>query len=576
MGKSIVAYNDIVFPGIGTRVTASEQYIYDESERTVKATRFKIRVQSIVVSEMAPSGGWVESQEIPQFNAGIAMQRIRQLLSKPGGSLIIDHEGFGERIEINTQGSDVRDVSWGPKPRTLVWEPVGNTATVEIVWECEFEIPVCDGTVRPRFQGVSQFNYSVSFMIDNKGYSTRYITGVIEIAMTRINRRNRLLVDSVDNYRDRIIFAKPPDYERTLEWVVSTDKRTANFTIVDKQIQSPNAYPPGVVAITASHRVGITRSNMHAIENVLTASIELAPTEHKSRAWMIFREILRQRQANSTQAAIMLKRLELVEDIFGNKVEFQAVYEFIEIPTVAAILTHSGLCKPVKLSVSADGWREWSDSMNSPLAGNGTDRGVSNLTHEWTNESIVDLCETPTSGVSVYPSPRALEAIQPGPLCNPLPSPEQSWSIFSAKFEYREKGRTTVSVQLAPNDLRPLDYTTSSTTTSMPQVSSGEKAKRYIEDKAGSQVLIFSGYAERVGYPIPKPGILEIAGRKYRPIGHGAFDTRFMGIFFCQPKYAAAWKQQYQLVEPLADFDPKDTNQGLQNGDSAFSPGGGG
>lgn len=560
MGKSNVTYNGVLFPPLGTKISVSEQYIYDDSERTVKATQFRVRVQTIIV---ATGDAFPADLTSSEYNAGPEMHRIRQLISKPGGSLIIDHDGFASKIEINTPGSPVRDISWGPKPRTLVWEPVGNTASVEVVWECEFEIPICDGGYPPQFHGVAQFNYGVSFSIDNKGYTTRTIAGVIEIAMTRLNQRNRNLVDTVDAYRDRIIFGKPPNFERNVEWMVSSDKRTANFSIVDREIQSPNAYPAGVVAISASHRVGVRRSEMTQISNVLSASIELAPTEHKSRAWMIFRAMLENRKSATTET-VFLERLEVLEDIYENRVSFEAVYWFTEAASINAMLSQTGIFTPMKLSNGQDAWAEWSESMMIPLIGAGEDRGVAHLEHEWYAESIVDLCEYPRVGGAKYPSPAPVEAIPLGPFCNQRPRPEASWGYWDAKFEYREKPRTTVSVQLQPNDLRYLDFSPSATTTSMPQVSSGEKAKRYVEDKAGSQILIYTGYAERVGYPIPRPGNITVEGKRYKPVGAGVFETKFQGVFFCQPKYAAAWKQQYILAEPMGDFDPVDTLQEVQ------------
>lgn len=92
-----------------------------------------------------------------------------------------------------------------------------------------------------------------------------------------------------------------------------------------------------------------------------------------------------------------------------------------------------------------------------------------------------------------------------------------------------------------------------------------EQIKRFIEDKAGFQSIIVRGYAERIGYPVPKPGgRIFIGGQAYTPVGKGAFGMKFDGDYFGVPKYSASWAQEYRLLTFPNDNDPKEGQEGVE------------
>jgi hypothetical protein len=559
MGMSRVTYNDYVFPD-RSNFHIVESFVYDPSDRTVIATRFSLRLQTIIVNEAAT--GPLDSFS---FAAKDYVHYARQRISKAGARLIIEHDGFGPTLDIN--GGGVKDVAWGPKPRVIDWNPVGHTNSVEVTWEVEWQIPICDGSSPPNFTGLSSFSYGVSFDIDERGYTTRTISGNIQIALSRQNG-GRNLVDSVDNYRNKVNFAKPTNFQRRTSWQVSEDKRTANFTIVDSEIASPNAWPAGVVSINATHRASWQRTSVRRVMNTISATIEMSPDEHKARSWMIFRGLVEKRIVYAKAGepkAIFIEAIDVIEDIFENRVSFQLTYRVIgsgEEVGATAILTQ-GLFQPV--SDEIDSWQAWDDSVKAlqPFRGLNTDRGNAGLRHEWQNERLVDLCNQSPPETSNYPKPltppRALTPV----LCNERPAPNRSWLSFEATLTYYENGIDHTAVEIKANDLEHKEYNANSPDAGYATVSQ-EKAERFTEDQAGVQEFVWTGKAERVGYPIRKPGQLRIGNKTYRPIGKGIFSQAYLGLYFCQPKYAAAWKQRYRLVEPVTTVETKDVNGGVE------------
>lgn len=557
---SQVTYNDYVFPD-RSNFQITESLVYDASDRTVIGTRFVLRLQTIIVNEEATTLG--------DNPAAAYVHYARQRISKAGQRLIIEHEGFGPTLDINApaQGA-VKDIAWGPKPRVIEWNPVGHTNSVEITWEVEWMIPICDGTQPPSFTGLSSFSYGITFDIDQRGYTTRVISGSMEIAMTRYGG-GRNLVDSIDNYRNRVNFQKPANFERRISWQVSDDKRSANFTIIDSEIASPNAWPAGVVSISASHRAGWQRSSVARIVNTISATIELSPDEHKSRAWMIFRGMVNKRIGYATPIAqaVFIEGLDVIEDIFSNTVSFQLSYRIMGsaegMGGIAIFFQATGLFQPI--SDAIDDWAAWDNSVKhlQPFRGLNSDRGVAELRHDWQSERLIDLCMQNTLASTPYQEPPTQPAYQPPVLCNPRPAPMRSWLSFEATLTYYEEGSDHTAVEIKANDIRQRDYNPNEPDAGW-GVSDGS-VRRFTVNNAGTQEFVWTGKAERVGYPIRKPGRIRIGNQFYSPVGKGVFSQAFMGMHFCQPKYAAAWKQRYRLDNPITELaNPADINGGVE------------
>lgn len=545
MGLSRVSYNGYTFPD-RSNFSVREEYVYDDSRRTVAYTRFLIRVESIVVADYVPSNG---NYDAPELYAGSQMQVLRQRLSKVGCELKIEHDGFGPRPHI-TVGADgtnpIRDVNFGPKPRMLAWNPVGHTTCAEVVWECEFCIPVSDGASgAPNFEGLSSYNYAISYDIDHRGYTTRRIHGTIEIAMARDGRR---IPDSIDQYRDLVTVAKPSNFQRSVHWNVSMDKRRADFVIVDSEIASNNVWPNGVVDIRAHHRATWDQTHGNRLGNAIFASIELSATESRFRAWEIFRAIVKSRIDYAGDVNTFLEALVVSEELFENRITFEIHYRTV-LPNVGSFFTVSGMLQPIENFYNGEArtWGAWSQSVRhlQPFQDNGTDRGLAQLEHRFDEERIIDLGDPSLAPVSAEPATRGNPLPTPvGVFCNPLPEPEDSWLRFKSILKIISGNKTATSISLGPDDLQYNDLDLFNTEATLDRQRESE-LKTIIESYADVTAIEWEGAAERYGYRIPMPGILRLDGQTLRPSGRSNFEQEYLGTYFCQPLYRAYWKRRY-------------------------------
>ena len=369
MSDDLVSYNGYDFNSYSD-ISISAVAQDDDSGRTTLYHRWKLRVETTIYAGDDETGG----------QAGIHFRRIRDRLSKKGQALTIYHRGFDNGLfQVNVNDTGARDVTFGPHPRVITWEPDGHENAVKVVWECEFCISACN-----RWQGIMSVNYGISTRIDHAGYTTRTVHGYLEIAMTR--KADKSLPDTADAYREDIILGRIPNFQREHTWNLSTDKRRADFTIVDTQIRSPNAYPPGVVSIQGNHSIGWSRRQAAILPQTIRAQIELAQGQPRSRAWEIFKAILARRLTFIGTATVFLENLYVDESLFGDSFSFSINYRTFVKPNKSILNALAGL----GTSLNLGSWEAWKVSIESLQS----HRGQANLKHKPEDDQIIDLCST--------------------------------------------------------------------------------------------------------------------------------------------------------------------------------------
>lgn len=522
-------YNGYAFNDL-TNIFINADMVYDDSERTVKYHRYKLRAVTTIYSEAGDT------------YCGEHFRRLRQRLSKAGQSLSLNHAAFGPPLLINVS-EVVRDVEFGPKPRVLSWNPVGDTNAVEVVWECEFCLPTCDGDGNVRYSGIAGFNYGITYSIDTFGYTTRVVAGYLEIAMTRINGTE--IPDTADAYRENIFVPHLVNFEREHNYSLSADKRKLEFSIIDREIRSPNAYPAGVVKIRASHRVGWTRRSLATLPNTISATIELDKHQPRSRAWEIFRAIVTDRTQYATGSKkIFFEGIEVDEDIYGNSISFSVAYR-IYINDERGALLH--LFSSTGLFERPPGdWAEWSASRLTAQS----IRGNAELRHNKAEDIIFDLCTTLVAPQENYP----YNAFPQPPssylrLCNPRPAPNESWLRFDASITSIEEVPTVEQITIGKDDLKGKDFDPTDPTAFNGITDEEEDIIRFIESAPAGLKFQWIGYAERVGWDIPKPDRLTFGGVTLTRIGTGLFRKKLIAVHMCQPLYGASWNMTYVVDE---------------------------
>lgn len=538
---TILEYNGYQFNQY-SNISINAQMQDDDSGRTTLYHRHHVRVETTIYAEGNDQPG----------QAGQHFRRIRDRLTKKGQGLVIHHEGFeANGFEVNTRtNAGPRDVTFGPHPKVVTWDPVGHENAVEVVWECEFCLSTCN-----RWTGIMALNYGISTRIDSAGYTTRTVSGYLEIAMTRVGRQ---IPDTADAYREAVIIDRLPNFQREHTWNLSLDKRRADFTIVDTEIRSPNAFPYGVINIQGSHNVNWARRQPSTLPQTIQVMIELASDQPRSRAWEIFKAIVEARLIFVQSETIMLDNLNVEESLFSNSFAFSINYRFLTEPikplltAFAGLFSATGIGSPVRVG----NWNSWGASVGNLQS----HRGRASLRHLAANDQIIDLCSSSfLNGITGTPSlPTYTPPSRNNPLSNVKPkSPRKSYIRFESWVETVEETPTVCQVAVGEDDLSRKDFSPDSARLEFGTAQSQESVTRFIETQAGRIEIIWSGYAERMGYPIPRPDRLVLYGEngeKYvlTRVGRAKFKTECKPDVLGQPVYYAAWKQRYVLNRRLS------------------------
>lgn len=519
-----------------SKMTVSERMQYDSADRTVKYNVLMLRVETIVA--FTTSGG-------SQGSLANQMTALRAKLSKAGEFLRFEHPGFGNPIIING-GSDRNDVAFGPKPRLIEWNPIGNEWAAEVVWEVEFSLPACPNG---RHSDLASLNYTVDYTIDNEGFTTRTTSGTMEIAMTR---RDRSIPDTADYYREILSIYKPTNFERTHNFSLSEDKRTLSFSIVDNEIKSGNPYPPGITFIDATHDVDWNYRQRGKLSNTINATIVVARDKPALYAWEIFRLIVMKRQefAYLNGDTMFIESLRVVESLFSHRHTFALSYRINA--TLPKFFTSTGVFQGVPVEWNWDSWSESVKEIQHP-------RSIARLKHEPSDDVIIDLC-----GPSNIPNGRPNYPGYQNPVAyamvfqNRKPPPDKSWLTFNASLTYYEDTPNALQIKMGPSDLQYQEFDPASPAGET--INSDGSIDRFVETSAPGMTYVWAGQAERVGYEIKCPNLINIGGVFLRRSGRGVFQQKYVGDFFGQPKYIAAWSFPFKVVRiPIVrkdDIDP--------------------
>jgi hypothetical protein len=418
------SYNGVFFSVNTETLNCSGLPVMDQqARRTVSYVVWRLHIKTTVIAELGS-------------NTDLTLDDIRNRLTTAGGALEYADKGFGDlTVNIGDTGpnkSTKRDVKWGPIPLLVSWKPIASNRAAEVQWMVEVAVPQCDHAV---FQGqLMAYNYSVRYTQDGQGYTTRTITGYIEIPMTRKAVDDRSIPDNVDNYWPEIYPLCPgedpnddPDNPTTgLGWkrmardrIVSPDRRRLDFTVVDEEMPIP--LQPDVTDCKASHIVYNSGNSIWGrYHNTLQATYMLSKKVSKDVAWTRFVELANARMSSSSSfmnidpervAAMMIPTNFVLEepDIFGRPAA-RFLYSWTSVYNISHILQQSGLWTPLDKDLNLKDpqgnpyvlpatatYSLWKASMKDVLFGRKSKApyGIAQATSDETDEIIVDLCIPP-------------------------------------------------------------------------------------------------------------------------------------------------------------------------------------
>jgi hypothetical protein len=546
--SNLTALGDISYNGwtassyvetVGLRGT----FQYDSARRTVIYTTWNITIKDRV---FAPPGDTTDA----------AILAIRNQLSVPGGNLTYTNQGIGD-LTINSGAK--KDVKWGPHPGDFQFKRLGRDQAWEFTWTVETSVP--ESCVTPIYSGaLMALNYEASYSVDMLGYSTRTISGYLEIPMTRASVNSRTMPDDADSYFEKINPSIPSGFRRTgRSRKLSNDKSRLDFSITDDELP-PNGYQQGVVLSEVTRSVRPQSALLRNLWiNTISGSYTMARNLPRSLSYARFFELMADTVAQTKQFAMdsngkstcngAIPLMQTFEEPVNGKESGRFTFSYQFQCSLDFLIAASGLWRPLPNS----DYGRWSVSLGNTMAL----RGNAGLRHLPSDDAIIDLCIQPPENISSFrtaqqqPQERALRA------CFPPPSPQNSY--MDARYVLELKCDTNVSVMKAiPNAPIVPDENVNHTLdqlladTGLPDAAdftglAAPPIPDVVQNRSSQKLSLWlHGYAIRAYYPISPPFIDKIGGQDVVLL-KSEFAPEVFGNTGCYPIYRAMFAQKYAI-----------------------------
>ena len=419
--RTYVSYGDYIFPP-ALSLKVQVEPIYDSSGRIPKWFKHTLTFET-VISSADGFTGYSEGDSAGTQTSDLVLSQIRRRLSVPGLELKVFGKGIGQNQRIDyAKTSDVgvplprnythtthqdpyvpsgsltglpsgtddstlyfvdsglMDLNFGPRPVVQVLEPIGSSRTFRLVWSVECALPVCCVTYNEGGTGpticltpyalnstyatnpITEFTYSMSWSIDEQGYTTRAIVGSVEVAGRlystlgntegddgSANLHSHRISASTMDVREwqRILcqqtFGRLPGFTRDWQYDLSRDHRRLDFRITDTEYKTVNPYFPGILKCDA--KVNLKAKMPFVIwDYTISGSFTAMLGKPKYITWLAFLLVVRSRLGKMLLATKEFLdsvkdriysgppnwfpvTIDLQEDIFGNTCSFNFSYK---------------------------------------------------------------------------------------------------------------------------------------------------------------------------------------------------------------------------------------------------------
>lgn len=639
-----VSYNGVRFPP-ALHSTGKFNPVYDDSGRIMKYLKGTLTVEcymfpGCIDAKVSVSGGtgtniyqlpYYHAADVESLTAGggdatteTLMTEIRKRLCEPGQQLTFRDQGFG-LIDLNKYTGGPQDVDNGPHPREVKWVPLTNKMA-RVTWEVDFCFSPCaDPRTGATPSQIAQFPYEVAISTDEKGLTVRTVTGCYEIAMSRYPT-NTVSTDTGSAGRintpsgnatargsrpfDLLEIEKTilsyfnllKQFKRTTqEFRLSNDRKRVDFTIVDSEIASDDAFGPGIadeqVKLSAAGQLSPGAFRRWNVS--LNGSIEMMAGYPKSTGYAEIARLFdryfnqlstlgdaakflrtttfseQQVPPSSTERSFpILRNVRYEDDLFGRTLGFSFNWDLFVDPKT--LFKATGLFQPIGADNSARNaaWDQWVYSISKVM----DTGGYQQLGLNQNDDIVVSLC-TPFIGPAPHVNrpPIPVPTEQPKPpggsfkskgdeIPNAQSKTTNMYSAYDCRFDITAKHHTMSHVPLfASSPVKdsvgsaPNKALTSGIT--FPQ-SSGENPTDYqvINHKIRptTYILTMSGYAIRLGFPPSVPGVETYGDLPVTKVGEDIIKPMLLGggIDVTTGKdysiHGLVWKKQYILPsQPL-------------------------
>lgn len=572
-GVGQVSYNGLVFDGPMVSSKVSIEAVRGDDDRAVIYNNITVEIHATIdIAKCGVSQATLDSDSTYLSK----LDQVRSMLSQDGKALVFEDKIF-RRFHVNTGPSDpdgVIDVNYGPRVKVGSIEPIASNKAFEVVWSVTAAVGQC-----PAFDGdsptggvaksweigdIKQFVYGVAWSSDHRGYSSRTVSGFIEIVQApELELVPGTISISADDYRERLTVHMPEGFRRVgNEWQMNEKKDRCQFVIRDEEIDSPNAFPPNVVDISVKHKtgVGLMSSGFCKAMNTLSCSCEVANPFDCTTAWERLFPIIAERilAARAESGAIMLLDVNITEELFARTVSAEIVYQILK-TSPAGFIKSSGL-----FSKPTTTWDEWRATMYGPSETEQdaslpfSRRSVANLSFEPQDDVIVTPCTSQPFEVTVHnqrlvPFPNDLESV----LSNSCPPPDKSYRRYESALESVVKGgaATFAEMPTEASSYTPESAATSDGTPLSSGVNADTQESRTADSTSVGPLLDFvlTGRGERLGYPVEIPTIAKDWGQAVKKVPNGSKIKSSSRMFLGCRLYFATWTIKYKIAQSLVD-----------------------
>lgn len=493
------SYNGHVFNGsVGSRVRC--RCVPDRANRTTTHVEYELTCRETIIPDGLSPGATAQTEN--------AMLTLRNQLSVRGQRLQFTAQGFGA-FDINN--GTVLDISYGPHPEVLEMVNLGGGNAYSLLWRCTTRIPQCGGAV---YQGKPlASNYDIEFRRDKHGRTVRTVTGYIEIPA---NRSGSAITDTADGYWESIINAVPMIYgfEREFTRKLSMDKRTMDYTITDTQ-KPPTGFQDRCTDWEGEQDTDIREGGATGVVTI-SASFEVEDTQPKVVALSRFFDLVASRVLAGAPFGSLASFYPLVwhvrDQLHGRRVSCTLSYEITS--DAHTILAASGIFAPIPNS----DWTTWQGGIPDALG----PRGTANLIYDKSSDAIIDLCTASSTGMRTSGGGGQDHELRSNLFfLGTLPPPNQSYLHYEMRTRLLGEANLIFSKPMSA-DLQTSDYQQNQLQAGDPfnVDPPGNRFGSVNIESSGSQVpdlaqatvaadwyIVLSGYAMRVGYPVPLPNI---------------------------------------------------------------------
>lgn len=523
-----LSYNGFEFEN-AINIDVDGEVVTDEADRATTYTRYRITCEFILHNDAGNDA---------------QMQLLHDRLTQVGRRLRFRQKGFSQPIDT----AATIDVKFGPKPRIVSWDPLGSSNAATIVWQCEVCLASCHGFWAYDAGRVMAFNYEVGISISEKGFTTRRITGYVEITNTRLKNRP---VESVDRFRELASAEIPLGFRRQHDFNLSKDRSRLDFAITDTQIESPNPWPKDFTLIEGTHETTWNRSQLAWTRQQLDIRAETRCDVSPNLAWQAALTVLGQRihRAEANKVSVLIDEIRIREDIFGYLAEISIRWRGMR--CLKDILEETGMWEPIGTD-----WAQWRSSivdLQSP-------RGAAKWKHGPADDPIVSTCEP---GKPVINGDVAV--CKPGKkrrpmLRNECPRPEQSYLDYRmAVSPGRARPLIRQAILQSPDDPTAGETEYMGDTNGVNYGAKKGTSDILQETGTGRYSYTLSGYAIRAGYQVPRPKLRKIGDATAQPVERGSYFRVFpVANLLGVPVYVARWVQWYYGPHSPRKVDAQD------------------